>query len=261
MSDPTHALRVGDALGACLRDYLNHPGAAAETTALLEFDTGDRIQAPAATYFGGRSTWTPLDEWLMDSVRGDVLDIGVGVGRFAMEAARERAVSYVLGVDVSPGAVEIAQERGLDSVVGAFPGSMPESALARRPWRTIMLMGNNLGLLHGRLGPSAALTSLRELTDPDGLVVGTSGLPAHLPAGVRAASMARCGRAGAFKARLLYRGLATPWFAYEFFEPDHFAAAAARAGWDITGARRTPTQWGVKMSMSLPGEGESSEAP
>ena len=80
----------------------------------------------------------------MRFVRGRVLDLGCGAGRLGLHL--QSRGHEVVGIDVSPLAVEIARQRGLaDARLGTLDGTLR----AGERFDTILLLGNNLGLLAG----------------------------------------------------------------------------------------------------------------
>jgi SAM-dependent methyltransferase len=89
--------------------------------------------------------------------RGRVLDVGTGVGRHAL--ALQQQGKHVVGLDPSPGAAEVARERG----VAAEPGSIAHPAEGIGAFDTLLLLGNNLGLLQGEQAAPAVLRHLASL--------------------------------------------------------------------------------------------------
>ena len=62
-------------------------------------------------YFATFCEWPPRMQQAMQFVRGRVLDVGLGAGRFALYLQEQG--HEVVGIDVSPGALEISRKRGV----------------------------------------------------------------------------------------------------------------------------------------------------
>lgn len=103
-----------------------------------------------------------VDQKLLSSVVGPVLDVGCGPGRL-VELLTQRGIE-AMGVDVAPGAVESTRRRGgralQRSVFEPLPG--PGS------WRTALLFDGNVGIGGD---PAALLTRIAELLTPGGTVL------------------------------------------------------------------------------------------
>lgn len=99
--------------------------------------------------------WPTGEQIVLDHVRGAVLDIGSGAGRYAIEL-RDRG-HEVLALDNSPGAIEACTRRGLTNV---FTGDIHELP-GQTTFDTFLLGGNNIGLLED---PRQALRFLDRLS-------------------------------------------------------------------------------------------------
>ena len=77
----------------------------------------------------------------MQFVRGRVLDVGLGAGRFALYLQEQD--HEVVGIDVSPGALEISRKRG---VADARQLAFHKVDTSLGIFDTVLMMGNNFGL-------------------------------------------------------------------------------------------------------------------
>lgn len=100
--------RTQDAIGQALLDFFHH-GRGFE---IVERDDGDfHLGAGPALYFSEFDAWRQVERDAMDHVKGRVLEVGCGAGRFLLWL-RDRG-HEVVGIDNSPGAIEVCRLRGL----------------------------------------------------------------------------------------------------------------------------------------------------
>ena len=128
-----------DAYGQAMLDHLD--GLA--TWEIVERDDGFFSPgAGPALYFSEFPEWRTMEKEAMAHVRGHVLDIGCGAGRF-MLYLREHGHD-VVGFDNSPAAIEACKRRGLDQVLVLDLDDLgPELGT----FDTVLMLGGNLGLL------------------------------------------------------------------------------------------------------------------
>ena len=105
----------------------------------------------------------------MRFVRGRVLDLGCGAGRVGLHL--QSRGHDVVGIDVSPLAVEIAGQRGLADVrLGTLDGAVHDD----ERFDTILLLGNNLGLLAGEQQGRRLLRKLARVATDRGRILAGS---------------------------------------------------------------------------------------
>jgi len=200
---------------------------------VIERDDGLINGAPADHYLGEPAEWQPHDHRALRLCRGQVLDIGTGAGRTAVELQRRGMA--VTGLDTSPGAIEIARRRGLrDTVVTTI-----DAYAAKAPTRydTFLLLGNNLGLLESAERAPVFLAALARLANPGARIVaqgtdpyGTTD-PVHAEYHRRNREAGRIG--GQLRLRLRYRRLATDWFDYLNCSPAELGKLVVGTGWRL----------------------------
>ncbi|HZB85992.1 MAG TPA: methyltransferase domain-containing protein [Gaiellaceae bacterium] len=216
-----------DAYGRLLLDHLE--GRPAQE--IVERDDGfiAANQGPAA-YFAPYGSWPSVERRAMRYVRGRVLDVGCGAGRAALRL-QERGHELV-AVDISPLAVEVARRRGvLDA--REVPFERVDASLGI--FDTVLMLGNNFGLVGSAGGARRALRRLHGLTSARGRVVAESNDPsrtddpAHL--GYQKRNRERGRLPGHLRLRVRHRELATPWFDYLIVSPADLEALADGTGW------------------------------
>ena len=195
---------------------------------IVERDDG-LIGAAMLDYFAPVARWPGVERRALRSVRGRVLDVGVGAGRVALELQRRGRT--VVGIDVSPGAVEVARQRGVRDVrLLAFEDLDPSLGY----FDTIVMFGNNFGLFGSASKARRLLRRLRPMADriaAASLDPYTTDDPVHLAYQQRNRERGRM--SGQLRLRVRYRDLIGPWFDYLVVSPDEMASIVEDTQWRI----------------------------
>jgi SAM-dependent methyltransferase len=180
--------------------------------------------------------WSPVERWGCEQAVGRVLDVGCGAGRHAVPLSE--AGHDIVGIDTSPGAVGIARVRGIRVVEGSI-ADIPANA---GMFSTILLGGNNLGLLGEPDRAQAILNRLADRATSDARLIG-SGIdpyatenPTHLA--YHAWNRERGRPAGLVRMRVRDGAVATDWFDYSFYTPDELADIASGTRWTFRSVER-----------------------
>jgi SAM-dependent methyltransferase len=203
-------------------------------TEIVERDDGfvDASVLGPGLYLAPFRRWPPHHRQAMRFVRGRVLDVGCGAGRVCLHL--QQRGQDVVGIDVSPGAVEVCRRRGVRDVRLLSLDDVDESL---GQFDTIVMLGNNLGLLGARAHARRVLRRLHELTSDRGRIVGESrdvhqtSDPVHL--GYHERNRSRGRPDGLVRIRVRYRGATTPWFDYLMVSPDELRELLAGTGWRL----------------------------
>jgi SAM-dependent methyltransferase len=224
-------VKIGDAYGRMLLDALDSKE---ELLEIVERDDGLIM----ASQFGPRLYLAPFRRWpgrqrrAMRLVRGRVLDVGCGAGRVALHL--EERGHDVVSIDASAGAVEVSRRRGARDVRSLRVESIDRGLGA---FGTIVMFGNNLGLLGGRERGRRLLRRLQRISGPDTRILGetldpyTTENPLHLAYHERNRKRGRM--SGQIRIRVRYLDLATPWFDYLFASRDELQELLAGTGWSL----------------------------
>ena len=240
--------RLGDAFGALLAAGLERDGRAGEVFEVVERDDGHVRANDVARYF--RPSWGRLDDWMYDHTRGRVLDVGCGAGRSAI--ALVDGGHEVVGVDVSPGAVAVCRRRGFDAVV---EGTVYDAHIEGR-FDTIVLAGNNVGLLGNRNAAGGFLDRLAQLSaGPAARIVGTA--IGHEPGAMMAAEDREYEASNLSRGRLRwqvtmrsrYATLATDWFDYLFLTPSELTDLVSDSPWKIADLVEDGPSYAVRLDL------------
>lgn len=213
-----------DAFGRALLDQLDGRSA----WEIIERDDGHiDVSSHASAYFD-ELEGSDLDA--AHHARGRVLDVGCGAGRFALHL--QARGHDVVAIDHSPGAIEVCRRRGVrDARV------LPVARIGRAigPFDTILLMGNNLGLLGNRTRAHGLLRRFHRITAESGSIVAESLDPYHtrdpLHIAYHEANRARGRMGGQIRMRVRYRCWRTPWFDYLFVSVAEMDELLEGTGW------------------------------
>jgi SAM-dependent methyltransferase len=186
----------------------------------------------AETYLAPFRRWPAHQRRAMRFVRGRVLDVGCGAGRLCLQL-QARGLD-VVGIDISPGAVDVCRRRG---VLDARICPIEDVDASLGVFDTIVMFGNNLGLLASKAKGRRLLRRFHKLTSGRGRIVAETRDvyrtedPAHLAYHERNRRRGRL--PGQIRIRVRYRGLKTPWFDYVMVSPDELEDLLAGTGWHL----------------------------
>lgn len=218
-----------DAYGRALRDY-HETGEGFE---IVERDDGfvSPSGGPAA-YFAEPDQWPDAERKAVASAEGRVLDVGCGAGRHALYL-QERGHD-VVGIDNSPGAVAVARERGVERVEELDVSDVDS---LESTFDTVLMMGNNFGLVGTGDRAPTVLGNLLDITANDGRIIAESmdphatDDPEHLAYHERNREHGRL--PGALRIRVRYKTAATDWFEYLLVSPEEMRAVVAETPWGV----------------------------
>jgi SAM-dependent methyltransferase len=199
-------------------------------------------------YFSEHPGWTKRERQAIQLVKGRVLDIGCGAGRFALHLQRKGL--EVTGIDSSKGAVQVCKLRGVRHVllrpieeIGKFkPASFD----------TVIMMGNNFGLFAGFKKAKKLLRQLYGITSALGQIIAEAvdpyqtNDPSHLA--YQRHNRKRGRMSGQLKMRIRHQKIIGSWFDYLLVSRKEMEEILDGTGWEIG---RTLSEEGGKYTAIM----------
>ncbi len=222
--------RQQDAFGQALWDFYQGE----DVREMIERDDGfiSIGRSDLSGYFSSYAKWRPGLKKAIGYAKGRVLDIGCGAGRVALHL-QKRGLD-VLGIDVSPLAVKVCRARGvkrvrLMSITDLRPGM--------GPFDTIVMFGNNFGLVANFNRARRLLKRFHRMTSPQALIIAQTLDPyktdcrEHLNYHKRNRTRGRMG--GQIRMRSRHKTLIGPWFDYLFVSRAEIKEILVGTGWRV----------------------------
>lgn len=218
-----------DAFGHALYDFMKGE----IVRDIIERDDGF-ITVPTGPeiYFADYESWQPADQLALKYAFGKVLDIGCGAGRHALYLQNEGL--SVVGIDSSPLAVYVSKRRG---VRYARLCSITEVSSKLGRFDTILMLGNNFGLMANQTRARWLLRRFYSMTPSTGRIIAASSDPYqtddpdHLA--YMAKNKARARMSGQLRIRYRYRNYKDDWFDYLFVSIEEMEKLLAETGWRV----------------------------
>lgn len=220
-----------DAYGRQLLAQYNSRTATAE---IIERDDGyiDTGSDPGY-YFSEHKHWSPLERSVIKLAKGRILDIGCGAGRHSLYLQQKGL--EVTGIDNSPGAVKVCKSRGLKKAlvrpISEVDKFKPDS------FDTILMLGNNFGLLGSAKGAKQILKKLYRITSPEArILAGTrnphrTSNPDHLK--YHQSNIRRGRMPGQTRLRVRSGKIIGAWFDYLFVSPEEMEELLEGSDWQV----------------------------
>jgi hypothetical protein len=217
-----------DAYGRAVLDHLE--GRA--SFEIVERDDGYvGLSAGPPAYFAPYRRWPRPERAAARFAQGRVLDVGCGAGRWALHL-QERGHD-VLGIDLSPLAIRVCRRRGLRQ---ARVLSVTQISRSLGVFDTIVMMGNNFGLLGGVRRGRWLLRRLYGMTSQNARIIAESRdysvqVGEHRSYHLRNRRRGRL--PGQLRIRVRYRSYTTPWFDYLLASKKDMQSILEGTGWQV----------------------------
>ena len=202
---------------------------------VVERDDGliDPSQDLPRYYLSEYRNWNTREKVAAKYVKGRVLDIGCGGGRWSLYLQKKG--HDVLGIDYSPLVVKVCKLRGLRNVMVKSITEV-DSRLGR--FDTILMMGNNFGLFGGPKRARQLLKRFYNMTSPEAQIIAESVDVYRRPISpwhkrYHSWNRRRGRMPGEVRIRIRYLTYASPWFDYLLVSRPEMAEILHGTGWKI----------------------------
>ena len=201
---------------------------------IVERDDGfiQAAQSGPGMYFAPYENWMPQEKEAIEYAHGRVLDVGCGAGRVCLYL--QGRGHEVMGIDNSPGALEVCRQRGVSETKLL---SITQVSARLGIFNTIVMYGNNFGLLGSPVRAKSLLKRFHRMTSPGGRILAVSNDiyqttdPDHLA--YHQFNRRRGRIAGQIRIRIRYKHSKSPWFDYLLASPEEMAEILEGTGWRI----------------------------
>jgi SAM-dependent methyltransferase len=206
---------------------------------IIEREDGFADPGSLDLYFTDFAGWGPLEQRMPEFVHGRVLDVGCGAGRHALHL--QNLGHEVVGIDKSPLAIQVTKERGVKEAYALSLDDLARNGepnlMLMKPFNSIIMMGHNIGLLHGPNEGRKILRAFHRITSSDAMIIGTTRNPQktddpdHLA--YQAYNRAEGRMPGQLRLRIHHRKLVSEWFYYLFLSEEELLNLVDGTGWQI----------------------------
>lgn len=218
-----------DAYGRLLMDYFNGE----QVSEIFERDDGCiTLGGGPKGYFSTFDSWRPHVQEAISLVKGRILDIGCGAGRFGIHLQNNGF--DVVGIDNSDLAVKVSKAMGLKEV---FPIGIDEIDLNLGKFDTILMLGNGFGLMHSFANTRKILDKLENISSDDALIIAESinpygsSFPNELSYFEKNRKQGRM--YGQLRMRIRHLDYKTPYFDFLFVSPDEIRTIVEGTSWKL----------------------------
>ncbi|KQC11754.1 MAG: hypothetical protein APR63_12225 [Desulfuromonas sp. SDB] len=228
-------MKKADSFGQALVDCYQN----GKSIMMVERSDGYLDLDQPADYFKQYKDWPDMEKKAIKYAKSPVLDVGCGAGRHSLYLQNKGM--EVLGIDQSSLCVELAKRRGLKNCRWLDLKNITSDL---GMFRTILMLGNNLGLLENMSRARVVLRKFSRITTPDGLIIGECVNPYktedsyHLE--YQKQNRKRGKLSGELRLRIRYKNLFGPWFNYLFASPEELEKILGNTGWKINQIIESP---------------------
>ena len=196
----------------------------------IEREDGYIRETNGIGYLAEMENWQESERFAIEHAKGPVLDIGCGAGRVGTYL-EGKGIMYT-GIDISPLAIDVCKDRGLSDV---HLMSVDDLKFDRNDFNTILLFGNNFGILGFEDKIVEMLKDFHKITTEDAIILASTrdifatDEPRHYEHRMK---NRQSGRAlGHVRIRMHYREYLSEWWDLYMCTSGDMDRLASKAGW------------------------------
>ena len=199
---------------------------------VVERNDGYVIGGSNSQYFAEYNDWPIYEKKAIKCAKGKILDIGCGAGKHSLYLQKK---GYdIMAIDSSPLAIQVCRKRGVEN---AHIISINTLNKIKQKFDTVLLLGNNFGLLQNNKTAVKILKELYKITSDKAIIIAESSNPyknldeANV---IYQKNNRKQGRmSGQRKIRIRFREYTSSWFDYLGVSEDEMKKILKNANWQI----------------------------
>jgi SAM-dependent methyltransferase len=198
----------------------------------IEREDGRVDTLPVEDYMKSLLQWDDLERLGIQHAKGKVLDIGCGAGRVLVHL--QNCGHEVVGIDLAQGAIEACKIRGIQEV---HQTSAADLTFSDSEFDTIVMYGNNFGVLGDDDSIIKMLQTLHRITSDDGIIIAGSSdivktdMQEHLD--YHKLNLDRGRPKGLIRLRVKYKGIIGEWGDLRLATPEEMIYLGEQSGWKL----------------------------
>ncbi len=185
-------------------------------------------------YFSEYIDWRNHEKEAISYAHGRCLDIGCGAGRVLLYLQSKGL--FCLGIDSSPLAIKVCKMRGVKH--SKVMDLTDISKFKEDSFDSIILFGNNFGLLANKLKAKRLLKNMYKITSKNAVIIAEdrdpyiTTNPTHFK--YHSYNIKRGRMPGQLKIRVRFMQYKTPWYDYLYLSKSEMKSLINGTGWKIT---------------------------
>ena len=199
---------------------------------VVEREDGYIVGGNTAQYFEDYKKWLPHEKQAVKFAKGKILDIGCGAGRHSLYLQSKGFDTT--GIDISPLLIEVCKQRGIKNTAVLSIEKVDE---LNQRFDTLLLLGNNFGLLQNFKKARQLLKKLYAISEDNALIIAESSDPYKTEEKANLAyqklNLKRGRMAGQRKIRIRYRNFTSDWSDYLGVSKKEMEEIVEGTGWQI----------------------------
>jgi methylase of polypeptide subunit release factors len=199
---------------------------------VVERDDGFIVGGTTAQYFSEFKDWLSHEKKAIKYVKGKVLDIGCGAGKHAIYLQNKGF--DVTAIDISPLAIKICKKRGLKK---AKILSIDKVSSLKTKFDTVLLLGNNWGLLQNFKKARKILKDLFKITSDNAVIIAESSDPTKKQEveeiQYQKQNLKKGRMPGQRRIRIRFRNYCSDWFDYLGVSKTEMEEILKNTGWTV----------------------------